>query len=457
MARPTSQKTIVSRLFSASDRPIYILDAGGRIVYANQALADWLVVEADKLPGMKCVWSGDTDNAINRLAVPAHAKDLPEFKSAITLPDTSRQATFIALNDHEEFGATLVIVDETEAAGGSQSATNSAANESPFDVDALHAELVKLRVQWTEPYKLDCILGTSPAIQQVRSQVRLASQTNANVVVVGKPGSDRESIARTIHAERSQGKTPLVPMSCWLVDAEQMQKTLVEFVRHRKETGEAGMPTLLLIDVDDLDIEAQVVLRSTLAASDFTWRIVSTAKRSLNETGVEPAFLIDLAFALTDLEINIPPLSERLEDISPLAQSILEASQHADRRSGFDPDAIELLLRYSWPGEIGELREVISEAATKAKSSLIARDDLPQKLKYAEDADALPDVEPEKIQLDEFLGEVESELIRRAIKSAKGNRAQAARNLGISRGKLLRRIEQLGIEANENRDGRENE
>lgn len=446
MPRPTSQKTIVSRLFAASDRPIYILDVGGRIVFGNQALADWLSVDVEKLPGMKCVWSGDSDNVMNRLAVPPHAKDLSEFKTTLTLPDDKREATFIALHDHEEFGATLVIVDEeSPETEGSDGAGLTSTDESPFDVDALHAELIKLRAQWTEPYKLDSILGTSPAIQQVRSQVRLASRTNANVVIVGKPGSDRETIARTIHAERSQGKTPLVPMSCWLVDAEQMQKTLIEFVRHRKETGEAGMPTLLLLDVDDLDIEAQVVLRSTLAASDFSWRIVSTAKQCLGEVD-ESKFLTHLAFALTDLEIRIPPLSERLDDIPLLAQSVLEASKLADRRSGFDPDAIELMLRYPWPGEFAELREVVDEATHGATSSLISRDDLPKKLIYAEDADSLPDVEPERIQLDEFLGEIEAELICRAIKSAKGNRAQAARNLGISRGKLLRRIEQLGIE-----------
>lgn len=458
MARPTSQKTIVSRLFSASERPIYILDTGGRIVFGNQALADWLGVETEKLPGMKCVWSGDPENTMNRLGVPPHAQDLPEFKTTISIPtsqpnasESRREAIFIALKDNKEFGATLVILDDATLVEGDADSSSDKSSSSPFDVDALHAELIKLRIQWSEPYKIDCILGNSPEIQQVRSQVQVASQSNARVVVVGKPGSGRESIARTIHSERTQGKTPLVPMSCWLVDAEQMQKTLHEFVRHSKEMGEAKMPTLLLIDVDDLDVEAQVVLLEMLHCSEFSWRVVSTAKRRLDDLGLnedsgQQKFLPNLALALTDFEICIPPLAERLDDIPLLAQSVLESSKYADKRSGFAPDAIEALLRYPWPREFAELQQVVEEAAAGATSALIDKTDLPKKLAYAEDAETLPDFKPEKIQLDQFLAEIEAELICRAIKAAKGNRAQAARDLGISRGKLLRRIEQLGVD-----------
>ena len=86
MARPTSQKTVVSRLFSASDRPIYVLDSGGRIVFCNQALADWLSVAVDHLVGMKCVWSGDADNAVNRLALPPHAKEHASYSTTIIVP-----------------------------------------------------------------------------------------------------------------------------------------------------------------------------------------------------------------------------------------------------------------------------------------------------------------------------------------------------------------------------------
>ena len=106
---------------------------------------------------------------------------------------------------------------------------------------------------------------------------------------------------------------------------------------------------------------------------------------------------------------------------------------------------MEGLLRYAWPSEVTELREVVDEAASNATTSRITKEDLPEKLRFAEDANALPDVAPEQIKLDAFLAKVESELICRAIRQAKGNKAQAARDLGISRGKLLRRIEQLGI------------
>jgi DNA-binding NtrC family response regulator len=99
--------------------------------------------------------------------------------------------------------------------------------------------------------------------------------------------------------------------------------------------------------------------------------------------------------------------------------------------------------------EVEELKEVVNEAAATATTSQITKDDLPQKLKFAEDAAVLPDVEDEQIKLDDFLAEVEAELISRALRRSKGNRAQAARSLGISRGKLLRRIEQLKVDDRE--------
>ena len=445
MARPTSQKTVVSRLFSTSERPIYLLDSGGKVVFGNQALANLLGVEVDRLPGTKCVWSGEANNLMNRLAIPPHAKDLPEYKTTISFPareqggqDERRTATFIALQDREEFGATLVVLGDVEADDPISDAA------TPFDADALHNELLKLRSQWTEPYKLDSIVGTSAAIQQVRSQIGIACQSWARVMVIGSAGSGREQIARTIHAERSSGKTALVPVSCWLIDVEPMQKLLREFVRLQKESSESL--TLLLLDVDELVVEAQVTLQEAMHFSDFSWQTVATTKRSLKELAADGEFLPDLAYSLADLEIRVPSLSDRLDDIPLLAQWALETSSHAERRSGFTPDAMESLLRYAWPREVTELKEVVEEAASNATTSRITKDDLPAKLKYAEDASALPDVEPDQIKLDAFLAEVESELISRAIRQAKGNKAQAARDLGISRGKLLRRIEQLGIE-----------
>jgi len=445
MARPTSQKTVVSRLFSASERPIYVLDSSGKVVYGNQALADLLGLQVDRLPGMKCVWSGEADNLMNRLAVPPHAKDLPEYKTNINFPareqggqDASRSATFIALQDHEELGATLVVLGDVAA---DEEITDRATS---FDTDALHNELLKLRSQWNEPYKLDSIVGASAAIQQVRSQIGIACQSWARVMVIGNAGSGREQIARTIHTERSSGKTSLVPVSCWLIDVEPMQKLLREFVRQQKETSDSL--TLLLLDVDELVVEAQGTLQEAMHFSDFSLQTVATTKRSLTELAADGKFLPDLAYSLADLEIRIPSLSDRLDDIPLLAQWALEMSSHAERRSGFTPDAMESLLRYSWPREITELKEVIEEAASNATTSRITKEDLPAKLKFAEDASAMPDVAPEQIKLDGFLAEVESELICRAIRQAKGNKAQAARDLGISRGKLLRRIEQLSIE-----------
>ena len=95
------------------------------------------------------------------------------------------------------------------------------------------------------------------------------------------------------------------------------------------------------------------------------------------------------------------------------------------------------------------MKEIIEQSVAMAKGAFITRADLPKKMDYAADAASLPDIQFEQVSLDEFMAEVESELIARALRQAKGNRAEAARLLSVSRGKLLRRIEQLGVDISE--------
>ena len=442
MARPTSPKTVVSRLFSASQRPIYLLDASKRIVFCNAALAEWLGVDEQTLLGMKCSYSvPSNDDVSSRLGIPPQARDSSFVEATITVgegPDAShRSAVFLTMRDQVDIETTLVVVDEFDA---------DQLQETPFDSSSLHRQLLLLRSEWGRPYSWDHLVGQSLAMRQVRTQAELATKSPCRVVVVGNEGTGREQLARTIHQERTQGTQSLVPLSCNLLDAELLQATIEDFIRQGAELADEELGTLLLLEVDQLPIEAQASLLGFLEIPELGLKTIATCRKPLLQLVEQKSFRLEIAQHLTELEIRLPSLNDRLDDIPLLAQWVLERSSHCDRVGGFTAETIEALLRYPWPREVAELKEVIEEAASNASSSLIAKDDLPKKFQYAADAEALPDVKEEQISLDDFLAEVESELIQRAIGQAKGNRAQAARLLNVSRGKLLRRIEQLGIE-----------
>ncbi len=439
MARPTSPKTIVSRIFSASQRPIYILDSSGRVVFFNQALTDWLGVNETLIQGLRCVYSASKANSevASCLATPPQIVETGEYRTTIVLPGNGsrRSASFYSLHDQDE--STLVVLDASES---------DKQPSSPFDVSALHQEVVAMRNEWSQAYRLDALVGASPAMKRVRAQIQLAATASCPVVISGNDGTGRETVARTIHREQSNGQHMLVPLSCELLDAELLQTTVEAFVRQLAEQEDRVPTTLLLLEVDQLSLEAQSVLLGFLEIPELGFQTMATSRTRLADLVDAQNFRAELACHLTSLEITLPPLIDRLDDIPIVAQWMFERSSHSDRLGGFTPEAIEALLRYGWPGEVTELKQVVEESAAIAKGSLIGESDLPKKIGYAADASVLPDAKDEDVDLDAFMAEIESELIARALKQAKGNRAQAARSLGISRGKLLRRIEQLGLE-----------
>jgi DNA-binding NtrC family response regulator len=233
----------------------------------------------------------------------------------------------------------------------------------------------------------------------------------------------------------------LVPLECSLLDAELIQSTVQSAIA----AGEPG--TLLLCNADQIPIEAQAVLAAALAAPGFAWRTIATAAAPLVDLAPHGRFREDLAALLSTISIELPPLAGRRDDVPLLAQSLLEEqnARGGKQLGGFAPEALDRLCAYRWPGNVAELAEVVSESHARAAAALVARDDLPERLRVAADAAARPRRKEEPIQIDEFIARIERELIRRALTRSKGNKAKAARLLGLNRPRLYRRMVQLGL------------
>lgn len=450
MVRPTSQKTVVSRLFSTSVRPIYVLDATGRIVFCNEALSTWVGIEADDLLNLRCIYGNSTgqyQHVLDQLAPPPSKCGTQEAcQWVVTLaPHGStatqcRQATAMTLDSNQRTATTLVVIDAEMI---------EPAADDPFDAESLHRQLGQLRLQQGQAFALENLIGVSPAMKRVRRQIELATKTNCSVSIVGQTGSGKETIARTIHQQRRNRNASIVPLSCNVLEVDLLAAT-VEAMSQMQSTAdqeqEQGSSTLLLLSVDELNAECQAALQAILEAPNCSFQTIATSNRTLTEHDPNQPFREELAQHLVELEIVIPNLVNRLEDIPPLAQAFVEKQNGREHAiEGFTREAMEALVRYGWPREVTELREVVSFAYEAAQGRVIDTVDLPAKLLLAAEAATIATAVREQISLDAFLAEIETEIIVRALKQAKGNKAQAARALDISRAKLLRRIDQLGI------------
>lgn len=454
MARRRSPANAVKRLFDSASCPVYVVDRSRQVVYCNPACAEWMGLDIDRLIGAQCDYGAPlaTDSPVAGLSPPPEALLGERCEAAVSSsreghPLRQRLAVFTPLGDCDASCVGCLAVVTGSDAGPSD------LNQAPSMSESarLHHLVAAVRHEMGSRYSLDQVIGLSPAIRRVRSQIEVAIQTRSRVVVCGPPGSGREHVARTIHYQsEGAGETggALVPLSCSLLDAELLQSTISEFIEQFPERIELKRPAaLLLLDVDELASEAQAALMGALDIVELNLHTISTARRPLFELVANASFRADLAHSLSTLVIELPPLSERTEDIAVLAQAVLEDSNRGRQQqlSGLTTEAIDQLTHYPFHGNLDELRRMIELACQQATGPFVSAEDLPDKVERSGKVEAHPRRTDEPIELDVMLADIEKELIRRALARCKDNRAQAARLLGISRPRLLRRIEHFGL------------
>jgi len=324
----------------------------------------------------------------------------------------------------------------------------------------LHEAIRRFRQEAAGRFRADRLVGNSPAMQLARRQVELAAASRSSVLLVGPPGSGRQHLASAVHYASSLDFTAtspaagLIPLDCSVLTADLILSTVAALARSNASGEKARQTTLLLNHVDEISAELQMELAVFFTKKLFPIRLISSARIALSELCARGRFREDLAAALSTITIVLPPLVDRREDLPLLAQVFLEDcnARQAKQVGGFTPEALDQLYAYSWPGNLDELMEMAAEAHQHAPGHEIGVDDLPKRLRLAAQAAAYPRRPEERIVLDEYLGRVERELIRRALARSKGNKAKAARLLGLTRPRLYRRMVQLGLEG-KSKDG----
>ncbi|MFO1328204.1 MAG: sigma-54 dependent transcriptional regulator [Rubrivivax sp.] len=320
---------------------------------------------------------------------------------------------------------------------------------------------------------LDKIIGRSGAMQTLRDQItRLLeaesqlTDTDAPAVLIhGETGVGKELVARALHFGGPRRAMPFVELNCGAMPANLVEAELFGYekgaftdARQRKpglvETAEGG--TLFLDEIGEADPSTQVKLLKLLEDKRFrrlgglrdqavNVRVVSATHRSLDQMVRDKAFRADLLFRLRIIEIKVPALRERGDDVVDLARHFLQHHAQRYRRGDMSltPDAEAALRRHAWPGNVRELRNVMEQAVLMSAGGRIAARDLPMQ---GVDLSAHADT-PQWSDADLNLERMERHLIELALGRTQHNVTQAAKLLGVSRDTLRYRLERLGFKS----------
>jgi DNA-binding NtrC family response regulator len=304
---------------------------------------------------------------------------------------------------------------------------------------------------------LPTMIAQAPAMQPVLELVSRVGPSDANVLITGEPGTGKEVVARTLHAISSRANKPMVTVNAGGLAEGVFESELFGHVKGaftdakmdrvgRFELADTG--TLFLDEIANVPMNLQAKLLRVLEVGEMERvgssktkkvdaRVISATNANLGEEVQNGRFRQDLLFRLNTIEVHLPPLRERREDIGPLATHFLgvHARRYRKNLTGFDHNALQAMHDHQWQGNVRELNHVVERAVLMAQDNAIKASDLALRAGAA----VSPRLE------DMSLEDVEEFLIKKALARYGGNVSHAASALGLSRSALYRRLQRFGL------------
>lgn len=321
----------------------------------------------------------------------------------------------------------------------------------------LEAENMALRDESSS--ELPQIAAESPAMKSVLNLVERIGPADANVLITGENGTGKEVVTRLLHSISSRRNKPLISLNAGALAEGVFESELFGHVRGaftdaksdrvgRFELADGG--TLFLDEIGNVPLNLQAKLLRVLETGEFervgssktqkvNVRLLSATNADLHAEVAQGRFRQDLLFRLNTVEIRLPPLRDRVEDIPVLAEHFLKLHRERYRRPimGFTPEALDALRQHLWPGNVRELDHVIERAVLMSPGNIVTAFDLA--------LEATPDARLSARLEEMSLEDAERLLIKKALARFEGNANRAAEALGLSRSALYRRLQKYGL------------
>jgi DNA-binding NtrC family response regulator len=403
----------------------------------------------------------------------------------INLPDGSGLDVLRKIRQRQQDAVVImitanVLVDETIAAlrGGAYDFIGKPINleelqvaiRNAIEAGRLRKEVNLFRRERAQQFSFDQIIGESPAMREMLALAhKVAESEVSSVLLQGESGTGKDLVAKAIHYHSDRAGNPFVAINCAALPGTLIESELFGYekgaftdAKARKEglfeQAEGG--TLFLDEIGELELSLQAKLLRVLEESSFRRvgglkdlpldvRVLAASNRDLKTEGEAGRFRSDLFYRLSVIQIDIPPLRDRGDDIRVLAEHYISSFNNRLRKKvdGIDPEALAIFRNYQWPGNVRELRNVIERAMILEDSDEITTKYLPRGLALDSRAKGtILSLTPDTVRLPEggvSLEEVEMSLVRQALERSGGNQTKAAELLHISRDQLRYRMKKL--------------
>ncbi|MGE5357323.1 MAG: sigma-54-dependent transcriptional regulator [Deltaproteobacteria bacterium] len=324
-----------------------------------------------------------------------------------------------------------------------------------------------LRNQIQSKFDMSSFVGTNESILNLFEHVKIVAGTNTTILISGETGTGKELLTNIIHFNSDRKNKPLIKVSCAILNKEVFESELfghekgaftgAESIRKgRFELASGG--TLYLDDIDDMPLNLQVKLLRALEEREIERvggmqsikidiRVIASTKVDLKEKVAKGEFREDLYYRLSVFPLIIPPLRERKEDIKPLIRHFINTFSGKNEIS-LEPEALNCLMSYNFPGNIREVKNLIERLVLLAKNNLITYDLLPADIRMGSKNIVCTNIENRT--LTEILTEVEQNAILKALEISGGNKSKAADILGIPASTLKSKLPRLFLDSAKN-------
>lgn len=329
----------------------------------------------------------------------------------------------------------------------------------------LKEENKRLKEHLGQRFDRQNIVGNSPALTQLLETVSQVAPSEATVLITGESGTGKELIAGALHYNSARHEGPFIKINCAAITETLFESELFGHERgaftgaDRQKDGRfllANGGTLFLDEISEMPPAMQVKLLRVIQEREITRvggdqvlpvdvRLIAATNKDLLEAISENQFREDLYYRLNVVQLEVPPLRERREDIPLLVQFFLEQFSQKNRKDtqGISPGAMDRMLRYDWPGNVRELMNAVERGVVMARSPYLEEADIPAIM--PPDAAGHPQPRTESAYTGLPLEQVEKSAILQTLSAAGGNKSEAARQLGITRKTLHKKLKSYGI------------